>query len=80
MILSMFKNRYDNLIMNKRIVSERLKALVENKAGHYERAEYFCWKDHRKMKEIREEYFSCNICDVYYNTEKYNIKRTNKPN
>ncbi|WP_100629847.1 cold-shock protein [Algoriphagus formosus] len=59
-------------------VHPQLRRIVNEKLGHLERAEYFCYKCGSEMSEIEEETFHCQPCNVYYHTEKYNFKREHK--
>lgn len=74
----MFKRRLSNLQLNGGYIHGDLKRCVDEKLGHLERAEYFCYKCKNKMNESSENIFHCNQCNVTYDTTKYNFKRPHK--
>ena len=51
---------------------------VNEKMGHLERGEYFCYKCKKEMNETSAEVFHCDNCNVTYNTVKYKLKRPHK--
>jgi cold shock CspA family protein len=63
----MLETRLDNLKTNNATIPEDLEFKVENKLGHLERAEHYCYKCSNKMTEIDKDIFKCKPCDVTYN-------------
>lgn len=74
----MMKRRLDNLRKTGGYIHEKLISLVEDKAGHLERAEYFCHKCSHEMGEINHNVFKCESCSVTYDTRPYNLPRPYK--
>jgi len=60
--------------LKQRIIDD-LTYKVENKLGHLERAEYFCYKCKTEMTEVSNDIFQCSNCNVKYNTTKYKFNR-----
>jgi cold shock CspA family protein len=76
------ETRLNNLLNNdkadtpqKQWIIADLTEKVNNKKGHLERAEYFCYKCKSEMTEISNEVFQCSNCNVKYDTTKYKFKR-----
>lgn len=59
-------------------IHDNLRNCVNEKLGHLERGEYFCYKCRAKMNEISSEIFQCPNCNVKYDTTKYKFKRPHK--
>lgn len=74
----MLERRLKNLKATGGFIHPNLKMCVEEKLGHLERAEYFCYKCEKKMVETEHDIFHCNNCDVIYDTSIYNFKRPQK--
>lgn len=70
----MFTFRLDTLIKTGGLLHDE-ENKVKNKEGHLERAEYFCHKCGKNMKEVRTDVFACNTCNVKYDTVAYKIDR-----
>lgn len=51
------------------------KRKYDNKLGHLDRGEYFCYKCKSLMTEISNDIFQCSNCNVKYDTTKYKFKR-----
>jgi len=71
----MFKRRLSNLELTGGYIHANLRPCVNEKLGHLERAEYFCFKCREEMNEVSNDIFQCANCNVEYNTVKYKIKR-----
>lgn len=81
---SFFKRRKENLEIadnfnneQKRWIYNDTKRKYDNKLGHLERADYFCHKDGKKMKETETDIFECS-CGNKYDTKSYKIKRLHR--
>lgn len=72
---NMLERRLANLKLNGGYIHENLIKCVEEKLGHLERGEYFCYKCREGMTEVYNDFFKCSKCDVKYDTTKYKIKR-----
>ena len=61
-------------------IHDDLKQKYNDKAGHLEKAEYYCHIHGTKMREAETEQFKCshNECKNEYNTSMYRHKRTNR--
>lgn len=75
---SMLQRRLTNLQTTGGYIHQNLIKCVNEKLGHLERAEYFCYKCKAEMQEISTDIFVCNVCNVKYDTVKYKIKRPHK--
>lgn len=63
--------------------------LINNKSGHLEKAEYFCYKCGQWMMEYSKNLYKCNDCHVTYDISRYsnilaqqinrNLRPTNYP-
>ncbi len=72
---AMFKRRADNLTTVGRSISRDLSLKIQEKLGHLERGEYYCFKGHGKMEETSTDKFTCPQCQVEYDTKGYNFSR-----
>jgi ''Cold-shock'' DNA-binding domain. len=72
---NMLQRRLENLQLNGGYIHHNLIRCVEEKLGHLERAEYFCYKCRSEMEEISSNVFRCSPCNVQYNTAEYRFKR-----
>ena len=72
---NMLQRRLANLELTGGYIHDNLKKCVNEKLGHLERAEYFCYKCKSEMTELSNDVFQCPTCDVKYDTTKYQIKR-----
>ncbi len=75
---SMLQRRLTNLQTTGGYIHQNLIKCVNEKLGHLERAEYFCYKCKDEMQEISTDIFVCNTCNVKYDTVKYKIKRPHR--
>jgi cold shock CspA family protein len=71
----MLERRLSNLKLNGGYIHENLVKCVNEKLGHLERAEYFCYKCKSEMTETSNDTFKCSNCNVNYDTTKYKFKR-----
>jgi len=67
----MFKRRYKNLKLLGGYIHPELIENVENKNGHLERAEYYCFNCGDKMVRQDKTLFGCVRCNVQYDLMKY---------
>lgn len=74
---NMLERRLNNLELTGGYIHENLRQLVAYKAGHLERAEYFCHVCASAMVEEIHDVFSCS-CGVEYDTRPYRLKRPHK--
>lgn len=72
---NMLERRLSNLKLTGGYIHDNLVKCVNEKLGHLERGEYFCYKCKSEMTEISDDIFKCSNCDVEYDTTKYNFKR-----
>ncbi len=75
---SMLKRRLENLKLNGGYIHGNLIKCVEEKLGHLERAQYFCYKCVEPMQETSHDVFECSKCNVKYDTTKYNFERPHR--
>ena len=75
---SMLQRRLANLQTTGGYIHQNLIKCVNEKLGHLERAEYFCYKCKDEMQETSTDLFNCSKCNVKYDTTKYKIKRTHR--
>lgn len=74
----MLTRRLTNLRATGGHVHENLIECVDNKLGHLERGEYFCYKCGEIMSEGETDIFHCYNCDIKYDTTKFKFKRPHK--
>jgi cold shock CspA family protein len=74
----MLKRRFNNLQTVGGYIHASLTRCVNQKLGHLERAEYFCYQCGNEMNETSNDIFHCNQCNVTYDTTKYKFKRPHK--
>jgi hypothetical protein len=76
----MFKRRLNNLELNGGKIPHNLIKCVDEKLGHLERGDYYCYKCEAEMVEVVEDIYNCINCNptVQYNTSCYNLKRPHK--
>lgn len=72
---NMLERRLANLNLTGGYIHDNLRKCVNEKLGHLERAEYFCYKCKAEMTEASNDVFQCPNCDVKYDTIKYKFKR-----
>lgn len=72
---NMLERRLSNLKLTGGYIHDNLVRCVNEKLGHLERAEYFCYKCKSEMAEISNEIFQCSNCNVKYDTTKYKFER-----
>jgi ribosomal protein L37AE/L43A len=75
---SMLQRRLTNLQTTGGYIHQNLIKCVNEKLGHLERAEYFCYKCKDEMQETSTDIFVCNKCNVKYDTTKYKINRPHR--
>jgi hypothetical protein len=66
-----FARRIQALKTNGQSVSTKLIDMLNNKVGHWEKAECYCYKCEKEMTEDKGGDFSCKECNVHY--EHYTI-------
>lgn len=71
----MLKRRLESLETTGGYIHDNLRRCVNEKLGHLERAEYFCYKCKAEMTEVSNDIFHCLNCNVKYDTTKYKFKR-----
>jgi cold shock CspA family protein len=72
---NMLERRLSNLKLTGGYIHDNLVKCVNEKLGHLERGEYFCYKCKSEMTEIGNDIFQCSNCNVKYDTTKYKFKR-----
>lgn len=72
---NMLQRRLSNLQQTGGYIHDNFVKCVNEKLGHLERAEYFCYKCKSEMTEISNDIFQCLNCNVKYDTTKYKFKR-----
>lgn len=71
----MLSRRLQNLRTTGGYVHQNLINAVENKLGHLERAEHFCYKCGKQMEEFDNDVFECMYCHTKYDVSKNKFKR-----
>lgn len=66
-----FERRLKNLQVNGGRQYDTLKELIYRKAGHLEKAEYYCYKCGQFMTEYSSILYKCKDCDIEYNHKDY---------
>jgi hypothetical protein len=70
-----FERRIQTLRNNGQGISHKLISMFNNKDGHWEKAECYCYKCQKEMKESKGGGFHCNECnDVRYNRHNLYIR------
>ncbi len=77
---NMLERRLSNLKLTGGYIHDNLVKCVNEKLGHLERGEYFCYKCKSEMTETSDDIFQCSNCNVKYDTTKYKFKRPHKHN
>ncbi|RXM43916.1 cold-shock protein [Flavobacterium sp. YO12] len=72
---AMLQRRLSSLELAGGYIHHNLVKAVNEKLGHLEKANYFCYKCGNEMAETASEVFQCKDCRVAYKTGQYNIKR-----
>ena len=72
---NMLERRLSNLKLTGGYIHDNLVKCVNEKLGHLERGEYYCYKCKSEMTEISSDIFQCLNCNVKYDTTKYKFKR-----
>jgi ribosomal protein L37AE/L43A len=75
---NMLQRRLTNLQTTGGYIHKRLIICVNEKLGHLERAEYFCYECEDEMQETSNDIFDCNKCKIKYDTNKYKFKRPHR--
>jgi cold shock CspA family protein len=65
------ERRLKNLNTNGGKIYEGLKKLIIEKAGHLEKAEYFCYRCGQLMIEYSDTLYKCKDCNIKYDLEPY---------
>lgn len=76
--ISILDNLDNHDSIKKKWIYNDTKYKYDNKLGHLDRGEYFCYKCGNKMNEISNEKFFCESCKVSYDTINYKFKRPHK--
>ncbi|MCB9093201.1 MAG: cold shock domain-containing protein [Halobacteriovoraceae bacterium] len=71
----MLKRRLGNLELTGGYIHENLRINVQNKDGHLEKAEYYCYKCGGMATQTKAEVFECTDCGVTYDLGSYRLKR-----
>lgn len=66
-----FVRRKQTLEINGQSVKQKLLDLINNKAGHWEKAECYCYKCGKEMIEDKGGDFTCKECNIHYS--RYNV-------
>jgi len=66
-----FERRLKNLEIIVDYIPPKLVEAIENKIGHLEKAEYFCYKCGQLMIEYSPTLYKCSDCDIEYDLSKY---------
>jgi len=74
----MMNRRLSNLQTTGGYIYENLINAVENKLGHLERAEHYCYKCGQLMDEVGDDIFYCQSCSIEYDVSKNNFKRSHR--
>lgn len=74
----MMNRRHSNLQSTGGYIHENLRNAVENKLGHLERAEHFCYQCGELMDELGDDIFQCQSCSIQYDVSKNKFKRPNR--
>ena len=74
----MLNRRLTNLRSTGGYIHQNLVLEVEDKLGHLERAEYYCYKCANQMIETNQDVFECKSCNEKYDTVKYKFKRLHR--
>ena len=75
---NMLERRLNSLKATGGYISTSLQKAVDDKLGHQERAEQYCYKCGKLMDEIADEFFKCNACGIKYDLGKNKFKRPNR--
>jgi cold shock CspA family protein/ribosomal protein L37AE/L43A len=76
----MLERRLSNLKLTGGYVHDNLVKSVNEKLGHLERGEYFCYKCKSEMMEISSDIYECSNCSVKYDTTTYTYKKKENKN
>ncbi|MDL2289845.1 cold shock domain-containing protein [Paludibacteraceae bacterium OttesenSCG-928-F17] len=74
----MLTRRLTNLRATGGHVHENLIKCVDDKLGHLERGEYFCYRCGKIMSEEETDIFHCHDCDIKYDTAKFRFSRPHR--
>ena len=72
---AMLQRRLSSLELTGGYIHPNLVKAVNEKLGHLERSDYFCYKCGNGMTETGNQVFQCTDCRVIYDTAKYKIQR-----
>jgi len=71
---NIFTLRRDNLSKTGESLPSKLLEQIRTKAGHLEKAEYYCYSCGGMMTpDANNSYFYCNQCETEYNLKKYKL-------
>ena len=62
----------------KQWIYNQTKYKYDNKLGHLERAEYYCYKCGTLMEEVNGDVFQCSHCNVSIDTTMYKFRRPHR--
>lgn len=74
----MMNRRLSNLQSTDGYIHENLRNAVENKLGHLERAEHFCYKCGEMMDELGDDIFQCQSCSIQYDVSNNRFERRHR--
>src|SRR5690606_38892599 len=74
----MMNRRLSNLQTTGGYIHENLRNAVENKFGHLERAEHYCYQCGELMDELGDDVFNCQSCSIQYEVSINNFKRPHR--
>ena len=74
----MLSRRHQNLLQTGGYIHGNLRYAVENKLGHLERAEHFCFQCGKLMNELGKDVFQCQTCDIQYDVSRNKFNRPHR--
>ncbi len=74
----MMNRRLQNLQSTGGYIHENLRNAVENKLGHLERGEHFCYQCGELMDELPDDEFQCQSCSIRYDVSMNKFKRPHR--
>lgn len=75
--LEVYKRRATNLQKNGRTVSSDLRYKIENKVGHLDKREHFCYRCGNQMVTEGGEEYECKVCYYEVDLSKYKFTKGN---
>ncbi len=73
------KQRVDNDIEIGKRPNPYMIDFVNDKRGHLEKREFYCWKCGERMSYIGDNVYECNSCRVRYDRKKFDFEPRYKP-